>query len=79
QTCRFPPCRQSAQRADLDHTKPYHQGGPTCDCNLGGDCRTHHQVKQRPGWSLQQPSPGIFEWRTPSGRQYRIEPDPYPT
>ncbi|HET7015158.1 MAG TPA: DUF222 domain-containing protein, partial [Streptosporangiaceae bacterium] len=35
QTCRFLTCRQPAWRCDLDHTKPYDQGGRTCDCNLG--------------------------------------------
>ncbi len=34
-TCRFPTCRQPAQRCDADHTKPHDQGGPTCLCNLG--------------------------------------------
>ena len=48
QTCRYPICRQSAHQADLDHTIPYDQGGRTCSCNLGGGCRTHHQIKQRP-------------------------------
>jgi hypothetical protein len=77
-TCRFPPCRQPAQRADLDHTRQYHLGGRTCDCNLGGDCRTHHKIKQLPGWHLRQPVPGVFEWTTPSGRTYVVEPDCYP-
>jgi hypothetical protein len=35
-TCRQPCCAQPAWRADLDHTRPWHQGGPTCSCNLGG-------------------------------------------
>jgi hypothetical protein len=35
QTCRFPGCRQPAWHSDLDHSIPYHRGGPTCSCNLG--------------------------------------------
>jgi hypothetical protein len=35
QTCRFPGCRQPAWHSDLDHSVPYHLGGPTCSCNLG--------------------------------------------
>jgi hypothetical protein len=35
-TCRFPPCRQPAWRADLDHTLAWDKGGRTCGCNLGG-------------------------------------------
>jgi hypothetical protein len=77
QTCRNPRCGQPAWRADLDHTIPFDQGGPTCPCNLGPLCRRHHQLKQRPGWSLTQPRPGIFQWATPAGRAYIVTPDPH--
>jgi Domain of unknown function (DUF222) len=33
-TCTGPGCRRAATRCDLDHVIPYHQGGPTCECNL---------------------------------------------
>ena len=75
-TCRFPTCRQPAQRCDADHTKPYDQGGPTCLCNLGCLCRFHHQLKQHRGWHLDQPAPGSFTWTTPTGRTYNVQPDP---
>jgi len=78
QTCRQPYCGQPAWRADLDHTRPWHKGGPTCPCNIGGGCRTHHQIKQQPGWTLRQPTPGHFEWTTPAGRTYTTQPDTYP-
>jgi Domain of unknown function (DUF222) len=78
-TCRMPICRQPAWRGDLDHTIPYHRGGPTCRCNLGGRCRTHHIVKSLPGWQLHQTQPGTFQWTTPTGRTYLTTPDPYPT
>jgi Domain of unknown function (DUF222) len=77
QTCRHPTCGQPAWRADLDHTTPFHHGGPTCACNLGALCRTHHQLKQHPGWTLTQPRSGTFHWTTPAGRTYVAEPDPY--
>jgi len=76
-TCRFPPCRRPADQCDLDHTVPHHQGGPTCSCNLGGQCRSHHQLKQHPRWSLRQTPAGVFEWTTPAGRSYISRPDPY--
>jgi hypothetical protein len=79
QTCRNPRCRQPARHADLDHTTPWHQGGLTCECNLGGFCRTHHQVKQEPDWTVTQPRSGVFEITTPGGRTYTIGPDTYPT
>ena len=79
QTCRQPYCGQPAWRADLDHTMPWHKGGLTCPCNIGGGCRTHHKIKQQPGWTLRQPTPGHFEWTTPAGRTYTTTPDTYPT
>ncbi len=77
QTCRNPRCGQPAWRADLDHTRPHHHGGPTCPCNLGGACRADHQLKQLPGWTLTQPEPGTFQWTTPAGRTYATRPDPH--
>jgi len=78
-TCRFGPCRRPAERCDLDHVRPYHRGGLTCLCNLGGDCRLHHQLKQHRGWSVTQPVPGVFCWTTPAGRTYITRPDLYVT
>jgi hypothetical protein len=78
QTCRYPSCRQPAWHADLDHTQPWHKGGPTCPCNLGALCRTHHILKQLHGWTLTQPRPGTFHWTTPTGRTYTCEPDIHP-
>jgi len=77
-TCRFPTCRQPAWRGDLDHTIPYDKGGPTCRCNLGGLCRTHHQLKQHPHWRLEQTAPGAFQWTTPASRTFSATPDTYP-
>ena len=76
-TCRKPTCRQPAWRADLDHTHPYDQDGRTCGCNLGGACRSHHQLKQHPRWKLEQARPGEFTWTTPAGRTYTTTPDTY--
>ncbi len=76
-TCRNPVCGQPAWRADLDHTRPWDQGGPTCSCNLGGACRRDHQLKQHPRWKLQQTQPGWFRWTAPSGRTYHIGPEKY--
>ena len=77
-TCRFPPCRQPAWRADLDHTQPFDDGGRTCRCDLGGGCRRHHQLKQHPRWQLKQTRPGEFTWTAPSGRTYTTGPDAQP-
>jgi hypothetical protein len=79
QTCRGPYCGQPAWSGDLDHTVPYDQGGLTCPCDLGALCRRHHRLKQRPGWTLAQPRPGVFSWTTPAGRTHMTQPVPHYT
>jgi Domain of unknown function (DUF222) len=77
-TCSFPGCRRRATACDCDHTLAHARGGRTCECNLAALCRRHHRAKQAQGWKLEQPHPGILLWRTPHGRTYRTQPDPYP-
>ena len=69
------PAWKPAWRADLDHTHPYDDDGRTCGCNLGGACRSDHQLKQHPRWKLQHIQPGTFTWTTPAGRTYTVGPD----
>jgi Domain of unknown function (DUF222) len=76
--CTAPGCSRPAVRCDLDHTRPWDQGGPTCDCNLAPLCRHHHRCKQAQGWHLDQPEPGVLVWRTPTGRTYTTTPTVYP-
>jgi Domain of unknown function (DUF222) len=77
-TCVFPGCRRPATQCDTDHTLAYHHGGTTCLCNLSPLCRHHHQVKQAPGWTLEQTSPATLTWTTPSRRRYTVGPASYP-
>jgi len=76
-TCCFPGCRRPAVRSDLDHTVAFDRGGRTCWCNLAPLCRRHHRAKQAPAWHLEQPRPGQMMWRTPNGRCYQTEGEPY--
>jgi len=76
--CSFPGCRRPAAHCDLDHTRPYDQGGLTCECNLAPLCRKHHRAKQAPCWLLTQDQPAVMRWRLPSGRTYTTRPEPYP-
>jgi hypothetical protein len=76
--CTAPGCSQPAAGCDLDHTTPWHHGGPTCPCNLAPLCRHHHRCKQAQGWWLEQPAPGVLTWKTPSGRTYTTTPTQYP-
>ena len=76
-TCRNPICRRRAAQCDQDHTRAYDKGGRTCPCNLGSLCRRHHQLKQLPGWHVEQDGAGRFTWITPAGLAYREEPHVY--
>lgn len=76
--CAFPGCRCPADRADLDHTRPFNHGGITCECNLAPLCRRHHQAKQAPGWHLTQDQPGHMTWQLPHGRRYTTNSEVYP-
>jgi hypothetical protein len=75
-TCTAPGCHRPAAEADADHTIPW-PDGPSCECNLGAPCRYHHRNKQAPGWHLEQPEPGVFTWRNPSGRTHTTYPTRY--
>lgn len=71
-----PGCGASSDHCDLDHTRAW-PDGDTDECNLGPPCRHHHRLKQAPSWELTQPAPGVFRWKTPSGRVYDTGPTKY--
>ncbi len=76
--CTAPGCGRPAASCDLDHSVPWQDGGLTCPCNLSPLCRHHHKCKQRDGWTLEQPEPGVLVWRTPVGRTYTTTPSQDP-
>ena len=69
-TCRFPGCRVSTFRTEIDHTVPWGQGGETDHGNLSNVCPKHHRLKTLGLWEARQPQPGKLEWVSPLGRQY---------
>jgi hypothetical protein len=75
-TCDAPGCGAQAVHADLDHTIAY-PDGLTDQCNLGPKCRRHHKAKQTPGWTVEQPEPGVIRWTLPSGRTHQTWPTVY--
>ncbi len=77
-TCTGPTCRRPSNRADFEHNIPYEAGGRTCQCNGSPKCRTEHRIKQDPRWKVEQITPAVLRWTTPSGRQYESEPTRYP-
>ena len=75
-TCCAPGCTRPATANDIDHTIPW-PAGPSDECNLSPPCEHHHMLKHSPGWTLQQPQPGIMRWTGPSGRSYTTHPTTY--
>jgi hypothetical protein len=76
-TCSYWGCRRPAQQCDDDHTVAWDSGGLSCECNLAPLCRRHHRMKQREGWTLTQPQPGIMIWQAPSRRRCVTTPVRY--
>jgi hypothetical protein len=72
QTCRFPGCRQSGRRSDIDHAQPWEDGGKTSADNLGLLCRRHHRLKTHGGWRLDSKPDGSCEWISPLGKKYFV-------
>ena len=75
QRCRWPGCDKPAPACDTDHTIPY-PDGPTAAGNLGPFCEPHHIGKHHSRWKASQPSPGRFEWTSPTGHTYTVTPEP---
>jgi hypothetical protein len=75
QRCRFPGCELPAAGCDTDHTIPYPHG-PTAAGNLGPLCQSHHLSKHHSRWTVRQPQPGRFEFRSPTGHTYTVTPEP---
>jgi hypothetical protein len=69
-TCVFPGCGRTARRCDLDHIRPWHQGGKTESANLAPLCRLHHRLKTFGYWTYTRPNLTTFEWTSPMGRVY---------
>ena len=85
-TCIAPGCRRPARKVEQDHTRDHATGGLTVRANLDPLCWRHHRMKHHGGWSLTQPLPGLFRWRSPLGQLYWTRaapiapdlPDPIP-
>ena len=66
--CRFPGCRRSAEKSEIDHAIPWEEGGETNASNLGALCKRHHRLKTHGGWKLKSFADGSCEWTAPDGR-----------
>ncbi len=71
--CAHPYCGRRAERCDLDHARPYAQGGVTCPCNLVPTCRRHHRAKTFSEWRYVIVEPGTYLWISPNGRHWLVD------
>ncbi len=70
QTCVFPGCRTPSVGSDLDHRRPWQNGGTTTDDNLAPLCRTDHCIRHQTGWTYEPLPDGDFLWTSPLGAKY---------
>ncbi|SEC90629.1 protein of unknown function [Nocardioides exalbidus] len=79
-TCVFPHCTRPARRCDIDHVVAFDhdaeaegrpQPGPTRSDNLACLCRSHHRLKTFTTWRYTMTQPGVYEWTSPHGHQFR--------
>lgn len=78
-TCRFPGCSRSARSSEIDHTRPWAEGGPTEEANLAHLCRSHHRLKTLGYWRATQTGGGTIRWTSPAGRTYDTSPQLRPS
>ena len=75
----FPFGTRSPRKADVDHVISYvdpDEGGPPGQTglhNLGPLSRRHHRAKTFGGFTLHEPLPGMYLWRTPTGHWYQVD------
>ena len=70
----FPYGTQRSTACDLDHSKPYGEGGPTEVGNLAPLKRFAHRVRTHGGWTLEQSEPSRLIWTSPHGYTYAVTP-----
>ena len=69
-TCQAPGCRRPAHQCDIDHIRPFEQGGPTTEFNLIVLCRRHHRAKHHT--HRLHHTDNSLQWTTPRGHTYPI-------
>ncbi|MBP2185804.1 HNH endonuclease signature motif containing protein [Amycolatopsis magusensis] len=75
--CRMPGCHHPAQCADLDHHRARAKGGDTSCQNLCVLCRSHHRLKDAPGWKFDlDRETGELTITTPADRTRTTKPTP---
>ena len=68
----FPYGTLRSTACDLDHSKPYGDGGHTEIDNLAPLKRFGHRVRTHGGWKVEQAEPGRLTWVSPHGYTYAV-------
>jgi len=74
QHCVHHHCHRAAQFCQIDHIKPWNQGGTTAAHNNALPCTRHHHLKTRCGWTYVLNPDGTTTWTTPTGHTYTNDP-----
>ena len=75
--CSFDSCGRPPEWTEAHHRIHWEDGGETALSNLAPFCKGHHTVKHHGDWLVEQieGSGGAMLWTSPSGRQYRVDPE----
>lgn len=71
----FPFSNTSSRNLDLDHTIAYRLSGGRRQTRVGNLAplgRRAHRAKTAGVWKVQQPLPGVLDWRSPLGFRYQV-------
>ena len=60
-TCRFPECDRPARTCDIDHLRPWADGGGTNATTLAHECRTHHRLRHHTPWKPEPPDDAGYD------------------
>ncbi len=69
-TCPYPGCVASTGDAEIDHIRPWSEGGLTTPDNLAPPCPKHHQLRHRNGWTYTAFGDADYLWTSRLGHQY---------
>jgi hypothetical protein len=77
----FPFSTRVSRMGDIDHCTPYTFGrdgqpppsGQTGEHNAGPLGRYAHRVKTHAQYTVRQPRPGTYLWRTPNGKHFLVD------
>jgi uncharacterized protein DUF222 len=68
--CIFPGCNQPSYLCQVEHCRPFDQGGPTSPANTAPVCSRHHNAKTHGPFSYRHNPDGSYTWTDGHAHQY---------